>query len=169
MEEPVVKVSDRIVALIGNMVLCWFVHEGEVYRFETVIRKSLGEGLTLLEYPSRFQVEVLRKYVRIRVNLEVEFSVAVRNLSFRGTVADISEGGCQIHVDGIAFIGKSDVLVLSFMLPDNQLVKAIEGVVKNVEHDRAKKRTTVGVQFRGPSSELGKISSFCQFCQYFKV
>ncbi|MEJ5299664.1 MAG: PilZ domain-containing protein [Thermodesulforhabdaceae bacterium] len=168
-EEPVIKISDRIVALIGQAVLCWFFHEGEVYRFESVIRKSLGEGLCLLEYPSHFQVESLRRHVRIKVNLETKFKIGFKPDVFSGTVVDISEGGCRLVADSIVFAGINDRIVLSFSLPDDRLIKEIEGVVRNILHDRLKKRSELGIQFKGPESELSKINSFCQFCQYFKV
>jgi len=168
-EEPIIRISDRLVVLTGEAVLCWFFHEGDVYRFESVIRKSLGEGLCLLEYPLDFQVESLRRHIRIKVNLETEFKVGFKPDVFRGTVVDISEGGCRVVADSIVFAGINDRIVLTFTLPDDRVIKEIEGVVRNVLHDRMRKRTELGIQFKGPESEISKINSFCQFCQYFKV
>lgn len=168
-DEPIIKISDRLVVLVGEVVLCWFLQEGNIYRFESIIRKSIGENLCLLEYPLDFQVESLRKSIRIRVNLETELKVGVKNEVFRGTVVDISEGGCRIIIDSIVFVGKNDRIIMSFTLPDDRVVREIESVARNVLYDRLRKKTEIGVQFKGPESELSKIYSFCQFCQYFKV
>jgi c-di-GMP-binding flagellar brake protein YcgR len=103
------------------------------------------------------------------VNLETEFKVGFKPDVFRGTVVDISEGGCRVVADSIVFAGINDRIVLTFALPDDRVIKEIEGVVRNVLHDRMRKRTELGIQFKGPESEISKINSFCQFCQYFKV
>lgn len=168
-DEPIIKISDRLVVLIGEAVLCWFMQEGNIYRFESIIRKSLGERLCLLEYPLNFQVESLRKHIRITVNLETEIKIGFKEEILRGTVTDISEGGCRVKLDSIVFVGRNERILLSFTLPDDRVIKNVEGIVRNVIYDRLRKKTEIGVQFKGPESELSKISSFCQFCQYFKI
>ncbi|MCX7822832.1 MAG: flagellar brake protein [Syntrophobacterales bacterium] len=168
-DEPAIKISNRLIIPVGEAVLCWFLHEGNVYRFESIIRKSLEERLCILEYPLDFQVESLRRHIRIQVNLETEFKIGFREQIFRGTISDISESGCKLVVDSITIVSRNQRIVLSFMLPDNRIVRDIEGIVRNVLYDRLRMKTEMGIQFKGPESELSKISSFCQFCQYFKV
>ncbi len=166
-EEPVIKISDHLVALVGISVSCWLFHEGTVYKFDTVVKGTLPERLTLLEYPSKVDIEQLRKFIRIQVNLEAEFRI--RNAVYKGSVVDISEGGCQLHGDSIIIAAKNDAIKISFLLPDDQYVDNIEGIIRNIEYDRMRMKTRIGVQFKGPESELKKVVSFCQFCQYFKI
>lgn len=167
-EKPVIKITDYII-LVGEAFLCWIIHEGNIYRFESIIKKYLEEDLCLIEYPSSFQVESLRKHIRIKVNLETQFKIGFKSDVFKGTIMDISEGGCRLVVDSILIVGRNERIVMSFMLPDNRLIREIEGITRSVLYDRLRKKTEIGVQFTGPDFELSKIYSFCQFCQYFKV
>lgn len=167
-EKPIIKVTDRLV-FASEAFICWTLQEGNIYRFESIIKKYLEEDLCLLEYPSSFQVESLRKNIRIKVNLETQFKVGFKNAIFKGTILDISEGGCRLEADSIIIVGKNERIVMSFVLPDDRRINEIEGITRNVLYDRLRNKTEIGVQFKGSESELVKIYSFCQFCQYFKV
>ena len=179
-EEPICRINERLTSPLEGNVICSFFYEGDIYRFPSHIQRALGEGLTLIAYPSRFQIENVRKYHRIQVNIETRFYIentlvdapAVRKRQddvAKATLVDISEGGCFLIVPVLMHIVQNMYCRLDFILPDNQQVTRLQGRVRSVQFFKLKKTTEVGLQFIGPPEELAKIASFCQYCLYFRV
>lgn len=168
-EEPVVRINDRLIALVEGPINCWFVHEGEMYKFNSVITKKLKDGLTFLKYPIRVEVERLRQHPRIRVNLETKVKTGRIGEFFKGSILDISSGGCFLEINTIVVVAKEALIRLSFSLPNNEIIDDIEGIIRSMKIDRLHMKTQLGIEFIGPETMLRKIESFCQFCEYFKV
>ncbi len=168
-DEPIIRISDHIVSIVEGPVHCWFLKDGTKYSFESTILKKLDDGLTFLEYPKYFNVEHLRKHERVKVNLETRFTIEDRKEFHKGSILDISQGGCMLKTDGVVIIPEQSRLTLSFVLPNDRVVNNIEGVARHVTYNRMKQATEVGIQFTGPKSEVTKIAEFCYMCQFFKV
>jgi len=179
-EEPICQINERLTAPVQGNVICSFFYEGDIYRFPSKIQRALGGGLTLIDYPGKFQVENVRKYHRIQVNIETRFYIentltnapSVRRRQddvTKANLVDISEGGCYLVVSSLLHIVQNMLCRLDFILPDNKQVAGLQGRVRSVQFYKLKKTTEVGLQFIGPSEELAKIASFCQYCLYFKV
>lgn len=179
-EDPICHINERMTSTLEGNVICSFFYEGDIYRFPSKIQRVLGEGLTLIDYPPRFQVENVRKSHRIQVNMEVRFSIentlvgasAVRKRPddvTKAVMVDVSEGGCYLVVPVLMHIVQNMTCRLDFVLPDNQKIMGLQGRVRNVQFFKMKKSTELGMQFLGPPEELAKIASFCQYCLFFKV
>ncbi len=168
-DDPIIRVSERFTVPVTGSVLCWYLYEGEVYRFQSDVLKSLGEGLTLIRYPSRHQCQSLRKHQRVRVNIETVFSSEGAGEEIRGAMQDISEGGCRVLIPSLIALGRNASCAVGFTLPDGQQVRRVDSVVRGLEYSKIRRTTLVRVEFTGPPAELGKISSFCHYCMFFKV
>ncbi|SFM46104.1 flagellar brake protein [Thermodesulforhabdus norvegica] len=168
-EEPVVAISDRLVALVEGPVNCWYIHEGTMYKFSSTIKEKIKDGITFLEYPERFEIEMLRKYPRITVNLETRSHLGKKREEYAGSIVDISSGGCRLEVETIVLVVKEDPVELSFDLPTGEPIRGIEGKVRSVKIDRVRRKTTIGIEFTGPEQLKKKIETFCHFCEYFRV
>lgn len=179
-EEPVCHVGERVAAVIQGAFICSFFHDGDIYRFESKIKKSLGDGLSLIAYPAEFQIENIRKAHRVQVNIEAQFSVADgapgvpsdprrREVYPKGDIVDISQGGCHLILPALLHLYKNMPCRLDFILPDNQHIVGLQAQIRNVQFSKLKKITEIGLQFMGPPQEVAKIASFCQFCMFFKV
>ncbi len=168
-DEPIIRISDRIVSIVRGPVHCWFLKDGIKYSFESFILKKLDDGLTFIDYPKYFDVERLRKYERVKVNLETRFKIDDQKEFHKGSILDISQGGCMLKTDSLVIIPKQSKLTLSFVLPNDRVVNNIKGIARNVSYNRMKQTTEVGVQFTGPKSEVAKVAEFCYMCQFFKV
>lgn len=179
-EEPVYQISERLASPIFGEVLCWFFHEGDIYRFATRIREGLGTGLTLLDYPEHFQVESIRNSHRIQVNIETRLYLGPesweavdlqkrRGPEDRGTIVDISEGGCRLRVPMLTHAVRNMTCWLEFVLPDNQPIGGLRCKVCNVQYQKIRKSMEMGLQFVGPPDQISMIRSFCSYCMFFKV
>ncbi len=168
-EECFARTGGFDVLPVEGDVLCWYINDGDVYRFQSEVMGALGEGMTLLKYPDRFQVQSLRKTPRIQVNIEVVVSVGSVESAITGTIQDISEGGCSIYFPRIVGVSQGTECVAGFELPDGQTIEGVKSVIRKAQHSKSGRATRVGIQFLGPPEALSRISSFCQFCMYFKV
>ena len=169
-ETPTLQYSDRLSAKVVGDVICRYIHDGELYAFNSSIRKSTAEGFTLLDYPSDFEVHVLRKHTRIRVNIETMVAPEDNPLdTIKATITDISEGGCMLVFDGFQALHQNLVCMLDFILPDKSQVRGLKGKMVKINFSRLEKATKVGLQFLDSSEELEKISAFCRFCSFFEV
>lgn len=168
-DDPLCYINERLSVPIEGEIVCQLFHEGDMYRFQSRVRKSLGEGITVIDYPERFVAEAIRKHHRIQVNMEARFLLEATKETFRVTMLDISEGGCFLVVPQLIHVNENALCRLDFSLPDKQNISGLEGRVRTM-HFLAMKRTTgLGLQFIGPSEEVNKISAFCDYCMFFKV
>lgn len=178
-EQPVCRINERMTTAVEGNIICSFFYDGDVFRFASRTRKDLGDGLVLIEYPERFQVENIRKCARIQVNIEAvviigkfvpEGSAPTRgHTTIKGTVVDISEGGCLLVIPALVHVVQNMFCLLDFVLPNDQPVSGLQTKVRKVEMSKLRKTTEVGLQFIGPAPQLATITSFCHYCMYFKV
>jgi c-di-GMP-binding flagellar brake protein YcgR len=169
-EHPIVRYSDRLFAKISGEVVCRYVHDGELYDFTSQVRKSTEDGLTLIDYPSEFEVHALRKHPRIRVNIEAVFTPEEDlDQKIKGNITDISEGGCCIVFGALFAFAKNDVGFLDFSLPDKAQITALRSNILKIKHSRLDGTTELGLQFLGPPKQMETVSSFCHFCSFFEV
>jgi len=168
-EDPLYQVNERLSTPITGPVYCQYFNEGFLYIFPSMILKSLGDNLTLLDYPHRFEVETIRQHPRIRVNIKASFSSLSSGTASEATIIDISEGGCQLIVPTLVVLRKDMLCDLKFTLPDSQNIEGIQAKVRDIRFLKLKNNTKLGLQFIGPPEQISKISSFARFCMFFKV
>jgi c-di-GMP-binding flagellar brake protein YcgR len=169
-EQPIVRYSERLFAKVSGDVICRYEYEGEVYDFTSSIRKSMNDGLTLIDYPSEFEVHALRKFPRIRVNIETIATLEEdADNTLNANMIDISEGGCQLIFNSLQALAQNALCFLDFSLPDKCQIRGLKAKITKVSMSKLETTTKVGVQFLGPPDEMEKITSFCHFCSFFEV
>jgi len=169
LEDPVYRVNERLSVPLEGTLVCSYFHEGDVYHFRSRIRKDLGDGLVLMEYPTRFQVEKVRKHHRIFVDIETRLYLDGAKDALGATTTDISEGGCCLVVAALLPVVRNSGCRIELILPDNKQITGLRAKIRNITFSTLKKTTQLGLQFLGPGDQLAKISSFCRFCMFFKV
>jgi c-di-GMP-binding flagellar brake protein YcgR len=167
-EEPVFRLSERLYAT-PKEILCSFADEGDLYHFQSKIQTTIGKGLTFIDYPEDFEVEALRKYHRIQVNIEVALHLRGMREPVKAVMKDISEGGCYINLHSLVSVTQNMQCKIDFTLPDNQIITGLIGEARAVKFSKLRKTTDFGLEFTGPPEELAKIQSFCRYCMFFKV
>lgn len=168
-EDPVCHINERLTIPIEGEIVCQLFHEGDMYRFQSRIRKSLGDGITVIDYPQRFVSETIRKHHRIQVNVEARLALESSQETFQVTMLDISEGGCFVVVPQLIHVTEDALCRLDFSLPDKQYVSGIGAKVRTMHFLALKRTTGLGLQFVGPSEEMSRVSAFCEYCMFFKV
>ncbi|MEN6485741.1 MAG: PilZ domain-containing protein [Syntrophobacteraceae bacterium] len=168
-EEPHLPVGDRLAASFDGNILCVFFYEGELYRFQSKVRRNLPDSLTLIDYPSTFDVETVRKHHRIQVNIETRIVLERVRETATGSIKDISEGGCSLVIPALLHVSKNIPCSLDFILPNNESIQELPGTIRSATLHKLKKTTDLGIQFTGTPEERAAIVSFCRFCMYFKV
>ena len=165
--EPSVKINDRISAILDGDFLCSYFNSGFMHIFHSRYLRHLTEDVVCIDYPAKVEVRQIRKYRRIRVNIETECTVCGAADEFYAKMADISQGGCRLILNQCAGIATGTNLSLTFNLPDEAVVSGLQAVVAKVSRIENSQATEAGVSFTGPDSEISKISNFCEFCTYF--
>jgi hypothetical protein len=124
-------------------------------------------NIICIDYPEDFEVEQVRAEPRVKVNLQAALNISDMNLA--GLVKDISETGCSFELPKIISLFKGLGVIASFTLPNDQLVKDIQGTITNVKYNQIYKKTEIGARFSGPAEEISKIRELVTFCMRFKV
>ncbi len=168
-ERPEFSISDRLSAVVDSDYTCSYLHEGYLYRFRTKQKKELSKKIVCIEYPDKFETIQLRKHRRIKVSVEAKFEIASMDQPVRGSVKDISEGGCMLVLPAIVHIPKGALAAITFKLPDDQLVEKVQCTVRNIQQVYMRQYTAIGMSFNGPGEELEKVRAFCDFCKKFRV
>ncbi len=133
------------------------------------VRKHLDEGLSLIDYPQKFQQTGLRAHHRIHVNIEAHMEIDQQRDPLKVILTDLSAGGCKLVIPFLWGVAAGTGCTLSFTLPDNRNIVGLRGMIRNVRMMKLKKRTEIGMSFLQPASELEKVRQFCRFCLYFQV
>lgn len=168
-EHPLLQFSDRLSGEIRGEILCRFSLDGDDYTFASRVREHLKAGFSLIDYPSTFEQVSLRAALRVRVNLETRLEIEKQRDSMTVGMVDISAGGCKLEVPQLFAVAPGTRCTVTFSLPDGKSIEALKGTIQNVKVLRLPKTTELGVRFLEPSSELEKVRSFCDFCQFFQV
>ena len=166
--EPSAKINDRISVTFDEDFLCSYFNNGFMHIFHSRYRKHLTEDIVCIDYPIKVEVHQVRRYRRIRVNIETECTVCGTVDPFYAKMADISQGGCRLILNKYARITKGTKLSLTFNLPNEAFVSGLQTEVVRISTEDSH-ATEVGVSFTGPESELSKVSNFCEYCMYFDL
>jgi len=163
--EPTTKIKDSISAVRDRGLLCRYFNNGFIYTFHSRYRTHLRKDVVCIDYPRILEVNQLRKYRRIRVNIETECTVC-GTVVFPAKMADISQGGCRLILNQRTGIKKETNISMTFNLPNVAFVSGLQTVVARISRIQNSRATEVGVSFTGPDSEISKISNFCEYCMY---
>jgi len=167
--EPTVKINDRISAVLDEDFLCSYFNDGAMHIFNSRYLKHMADDVVSIAYPMKVDVRQIRKYRRIRVNIETKCTVGGTVDVFTAEMADISQGGCRLILNESARIVKGTNLSLTFNLPNEAFVSGLQTKVAGINGTEDSKATELGVAFSGPESELSKLSNFCEYCMYFDL
>ena len=163
----------------GTYLACYYSYEGNIFYFQTRLKSNLGESLCLLDYPLKFQKKALRKHQR--VSLKIEASVYLideqrklvksiddyKSRMFKGTMVDISEGGCRLIVRSFDKIAPNSACHIECTLPDGQKIEGLKSIIISARQiDEF--TSEIGLQFLGPMDQIGKIFFFCQLALSIK-
>lgn len=165
-ERPVFSISDNITAIVEDDLMIAYVHEGYLFTFRSRFDRELISNIICIEYPNTFKVEQLREAPRIKVNLDAEISISDTKLP--GMIKDISTTGCSAEIPKIISLFKGLRLVLSFTMPNDQVVNDLQCTISSVKYNQIHKKTDIGVTFSGPPEEIVKIRELVNFCMRFK-
>jgi c-di-GMP-binding flagellar brake protein YcgR len=163
--EPSAKINDRISVTFDGDFLCSYFNNGFMHIFHSRYLKHLTEDVVCIDYPTKVEVHQIRKYRRIRVNIETECTVC-GTVVFPAKMADISQGGCRLILNQRTGIKKETNISMTFNLPNVAFVSGLQTVVARISRIQNSRATEVGVSFTGPDSEISKISNFCEYCMY---
>ncbi|MDA8307920.1 MAG: PilZ domain-containing protein [Deltaproteobacteria bacterium] len=166
-ENPVFSISENITAIVEDDLVIAYLHDGYMFTFRSRFSRELIKNIICIDYPQTFEVEQLRDSPRIKVNLEALADIS--DIKLPGTVKDISETGCSVEIPKIISLFKGLGFILTFTLPNDQLVKDVQCRVTSVKYNQIHKKTDVGAAFSGPSEEIAKIRELVNFCMRFKV
>ncbi len=98
-KEPVFDINERLSAAVGGALLCSYFHDGALYQFRTAFRNISLKNVVCMDYPDFFEGRQLRRYPRIKVNLEV--AVKMDSQTLNADIRDISEGGCCLELPSL--------------------------------------------------------------------
>jgi curved DNA-binding protein CbpA len=167
--EPTVQISDRISTVIDGNIRCSYFNNTGLYSFRSRYRKELINNLVCIEYPRMVEVRQMRRDRRIKVNIEVRFSLPDYVLdTFAGVMTDLSAGGCRLRLKKGISVPDEATAVMTFRLPNEALVSQIKARVVKVSHTK-NTATALGLSFSGPPDELSKVANFCEFCMLLEL
>lgn len=166
--EPVIRINDRLTAFIEGTFSCSYFSSGFLYVFQSRCRQVVMDGVVCIEYPTRWEIKQLRKHRRIRVNIETEFRGPAITTPLYADMTDISSGGCRLTFHPTVGLVQGMYGVITFTLPNEQLVRRMKCQVMNSNHFKTRETTEVGLKFIGPVTEVDKVMAFCEFCMFFE-
>ena len=168
-ERRTLEADDRLTTPIDGDASCSYLCEGILYKFRSNFHAPPFQNVVCLQYPSAFEPIQVRRYRRVKVNLEAESKKVEDEEIFNGEIKDISDGGCLVELAGLVKMLKGDMMEITFMLPDNQLVDGLQCTVVNVRYFDELQKTRFGLSFVEPETEIRKVREFCEMCLYLKV
>lgn len=106
-----------------------FVHEGAVIGFATSVLDSVYRPVPVVfvRYPQHIERKVLRSEQRYRTLISSSFMCGQE--SFKGTIMDLSNRGCQLM--STEPMAKGTILRLSFALPNQAPIENLKAEVRN--------------------------------------
>ena len=168
-QEPVVVINERFLAVFDNVFECSYFTGGYRYNFLSRYRSHALGDILCIEYPKKVDVRQIRMHRRINVNIETKFAVLGSPNWFSGDMTDISEGGCRLILNSKVPVTKGMKVLMVFRLPNEDIVDELRAVVLRSMSIEGSEAIEVGLSFTGPPSGLAKISNFCGFCMFFDV
>ncbi len=166
-ENPVFIISDNIKAIVEDDLMIAYVYEGYLFTFLSRFNRNLIRNIVCIDYPDTFQIENLREEPRVKVNLATEINI--NDMKMPGTVRNLSKSGASVEVPKIISIFKGLECIITFTLPNDQLIKNLRCKISGVKYNQIHKKTEISVIFAEPSEEISKIRELIRFCMRFKV
>jgi c-di-GMP-binding flagellar brake protein YcgR len=168
-KEPVMPINERLSAVFEGDFMCMYFNSGYLYSFQSKHRHTLIGDLISIDYPYITEIKQIRKYRRIKVNIEIELTSPELVSPISGDMVDISEGGCCLLLPTSARLTKGKDVYLQFHLPNDQKVKGLKSRVMSMKCPKGAESIEVGLSFSGPPAESDKIADFCEFCMFFEL
>jgi c-di-GMP-binding flagellar brake protein YcgR len=168
-QEPVVVINKRLLAIFDHVFECSYFIEGYRYKFLSRYRSHVFSDIICIEYPKEVNVHQIRKHRRIKVNIETKYAIFGTPNWFSADMVDISHEGCCLVLKSKVAITKIMRVLLVFSLPNEDVVNELRAVVVRSWPIKGGEATKVGLSLTGPPGELAKISRFCEFCMYFNL
>jgi c-di-GMP-binding flagellar brake protein YcgR len=169
-ENPVFSSEgERVTGRVGGDILCVYVHEGRLYRFKSRFGQSLIHNVVCIDYPRKIEMQNLRRYPRVKVELDTVGSIGKEGRLMNGSITDISQSGCCLELPGLILVEREMPVCATFELPNDDHIEDVSCTIVNIRKISSEKKTIVGMSFNGPESEIGKIKRFCEMCMYLKV
>ena len=168
-QEPIVVINERLLAVFDHVFRCYYFSEGYRYNFLSRYRSHVLRNIICIEYPKEVDVHQIRKHRRINVNIETKYAVFGAPNWFSADMVDISHGGCRLVLKSKVAITEGMRVLLVFSLPNEDVVNELRAIVVRNSPVKGSEATEVGLSFTGRSSELAKVSRFCEFCMYFDL
>lgn len=167
--EPTVPISKRYSAVIDENILCSYFNDGFLYNFSSRYLSKLMENIVCIEYPKEVEIRKIRKYRRVRVNIETKIVVRDNPGLLIADMTDISPGGCCLVLNQPTLVPVGTIVFMTFNLPNEAFVNEMQATAVRVNRIRNSEAAEVGFTFAGPSSEISKVVNFCDFCMFFEV
>ncbi len=168
-KEPVVVINDRLLPIFDHDFECAYFNEENRYNFTSRCRCHVSDDIVCIEYPKEAEVHRIRKYRRIKVNIETKLAVFGSPNWLSADMADVSQGGCRLILQSKTIMKKGMRVLLGFSLPNDKVVDELKAEVLRSRPINCGEATEIGLSFSGPQSELAKISDFCEFCMFFSL
>ncbi len=167
--EPAVKISEKVSIVLDETFLCSYFCNGYLYTFHSRYRNCVMNDIVCIEYPREVEVRQIRKDRRVKVNIETKVSARDSGDSFLADMTDISRGGCRLVFNQQIGLAKGVKLSLTFSLPNEALIKKLDGQIVRLSRVKDSKTTEAGVSFCSEGGEISKVVDFCEFCMYFDM
>jgi c-di-GMP-binding flagellar brake protein YcgR len=168
-KEPILPINDRLSIVFEDDFMCAYFNSGYLYTFQSKHRNTLIGDLISIDYPYLTEIRQIRKYRRIKVNIETEVTSPELVSPLAGDMVDISEGGCCLVFPLSSRLAKGKDVYLQFHLPNDQKVKGLKARVMSIKCPKGADSIEVGLSFTGPPAESDKITDFCEFCMFFEL
>ncbi len=167
-EDPVFT-GEHIGGRVGGEIVCAYFLDGILYKFKSRFGQILIHNVVCIDFPKHFEIRRLRQYRRVKVNLEAVSVIGEEGRLINGDIKDVSEGGVCLELPGILQLAPGMPVSLTFVLPNDEQVEDLGCTIMNLHLVSEEKKTITGLSFTGPGSEIGKVTRFCEMCNYFRV
>jgi len=136
---------------------------GKAYGFKTEVTRTQFDPkpLVFFRYPDSIEALAIRKHQRVNTFVIGSLSSVAQEGGVRDSVEcivrDLSRGGCLVEADLDLSVG--DKILLTFVLPNGEIVESIPGQVRNVRRSE-EKRFTGGVMFSEDADQKRAVDAF---------
>ncbi|MGC9195287.1 MAG: flagellar brake protein [Syntrophobacteraceae bacterium] len=160
-EEPQFVLNERF-TFICQEFECVYLHNVYLYKFRSDFIKEIIPSVIGIGYPVAVERVQIRAYARMPVAIETEVFLGAKEGTVTALMEDLSVGGCRLQLPRLVQVQKGANFQLSFIMPDNTIVKNLICVVRNIKVLHGKKATVIGACFAEGSPVVNKIEQFCR-------
>jgi hypothetical protein len=160
-EEPQFALNERF-TFICQQFECVYLHNVYLFKFKSEFIKEIIPCVIGIGYPTEVERVQIRAYARMPVAIETEVFLGTKDGTVTAVMEDLSVGGCRLQLPRLVQVQKGAKFQLSFLMPDNTIIKNLVCVVMNIKFLHGKKSTVIGACFAEPSATVKKIEQFCR-------